>query len=201
MENNKIGNIETVKSSETFGIKSENSPFAEAFHFENFYDDSLVKKFIKSTERLIRQSDEYKTYIAQLRSTIDALNHDNILSNITNGDVELEFHHYPFNLYEIVEIVMIDNMINKVKFTTFSVAKKVMELHYKHLIGLVPLTAMNHKLAHNDALFISTKQIFGDWESFMKIYKSSISYDKKQFIENIKYKTENGAASDFRRLF
>lgn len=201
MEEKKVGNISAISNGETFGIKSDSSPYAEAFHFENFYDDNLIKKFIKSTERLIRQSDEYKTYIAQLRTNIEALNHDNILSNITTGDVDLEFHHYPFNLYEIVELVMTKNMVDNIKFTTFSVAKKVMELHYEHIIGLVPLTNMNHKLAHAGALFISTKQVFGEWRKFMSDYDSVIQYDKKQEIQDIIFKSDNNSASDFRRLF
>ena len=39
-------------------------------------DDKAVKRFIQSTERLIRTSREYKAYIELLRTNIFALNHN-----------------------------------------------------------------------------------------------------------------------------
>ena len=63
------------------------------------------KKFIGNIERLIRSSREYKKYIELLRTNLSALNLDNILSNITNADAELEFHHYPFTLYDVVDVM------------------------------------------------------------------------------------------------
>lgn len=43
-ENNTvIGNIKTIANQDDFGIKSENSPFAESFYFADIYDDKAVK--------------------------------------------------------------------------------------------------------------------------------------------------------------
>lgn len=201
MEENKIGNISTINNDTSFGIKSDNSPFSQSFYFNDFYDENAIKRFIKSTERLIRTSREYKSYIEQLRTNVTQLNHDNILSNITTADVDLEFHHYPLTLYDIVEIVMIQNFINNKNFTSFSLAKQVMELHYKHLIGLVPLTKMNHELAHKNAIFISVRQIFGDWEGFCRKYNQALSNDIKVKIKEIKDKTNNNALTDYKGLF
>ena len=52
-----------------------------------------------------------------------------------------------------------------------------MEAHYNNIIGLVPLTKMNHELAHNGDIFLSKKQIFGDYAVFMKKYENAISVD------------------------
>ena len=120
---NSIGNIHPVEANGSFGIKSENSPFAESFYFEDFYDDKIVKKFIKNVEKLIRTSKEYKNYIENLRTNVLALNHDSILGNITTADVDLEFHHYPFTLYETVEVVMLDHFVNKKLFTSLKAKK------------------------------------------------------------------------------
>ena len=181
-DKNSIGNIEAISVGDDFGIKSTDSPFAESFYFEDYYDEKTVKCFIKNVEKLIRTSREYKAYIELLRTNIHVLNHDNILSNITNADVDLEFHHYPFSLYEIVEIVMLKHIAENEKFTSFQIAKEVMNLHYHHQIGLVPLTKTMHELAHSGNIFISNKQIFGNFRNLMKTHASGISRDLKDKI-------------------
>lgn len=201
-ENNQvIGNIETVEANGHIGIQSTDSPWALDFYFADVYDDKAVKRFIQSTERLIRTSREYKAYIELLRTNIFALNHDSIMSNITTADVDLEFHHYPFTLYDIIEIVMLKHVINEEKFTSFSLAKEIMELHFHHYIGLVPLTRTNHELAHSGNLFLSKKQIFGDYRLFMDMYESGITNDMRSKVEKMENLSEAGIPSDFKGMF
>lgn len=195
-----IGNIETVEIEGDFGIKANNSPFAVSFYFEDYYDDKVVKQFIKSVERMIRTSKEYKTYIELLRTNVFALNHDSIMTNITTADVDLEFHHTPFTLYDIVEIVILKHIAHNEKFTSFSLAKEIMNLHYKHKIGLCPLTKTTHELAHSGNLFISARQIFGDYKSFMSDYKDGVSANLIQKVASMEKMTEDDIPSDFRRL-
>lgn len=203
MDNNEkvIGNIHTVSNETDFGIKSENSPFAESFYFVDVYDDKAVKKFIKSVEKLIRTSREYKTYIELLRTNNMHLNRDSIMSNITTADVDLEFHHYPLSLYDIISTIMLHHVVNKIKFTTFSIAKEVMENHYKHIIGLVPMMKTTHELAHAGGLFIRKDQVFGDYEKFMSNYKSGVSRELLEKVETMEKLTEMGTPSDFKGLF
>ena len=199
-EINSIGNIEAIEVGNDFGIKANDSPFAESFYFEDYYDDKLVKKFIKSVEKLVRTSREYKAYIELLRTNIHALNHDNILSNVTTADVDLEFHHYPFSLYELVEVVMLKHISVNEKFTSFSIAKEIMNLHYKHQVGLVPLTETMHQLAHSGNIFLSTKQIFGNYENFMKDYASGISRNLKDKVDVMKQMSRDNTPTDFKGL-
>lgn len=199
-ENTVIGNVKAVEAGDVFGIKADDSPWAVPFQFQDFYNDKAIKKFINSVERLVRTSREYKVYIELLRTNVHQLNHDNILSNITTADVDLEFHHYPFTLYEIVEVIMLDHIANDVKFTSFSLAKEIMELHYKHFIGIVPLTKTTHELAHSGNLFISTNQIFGEYKKFMELYPAGISVDLKDKIKKLEEYTSKGIPSDFKGL-
>ena len=200
MAEGSIGNIHPIEANGSFGIKSENSPFAEAFYFEDYYDDKLVKRFVKSVEKLVRTSKEYNTYIEGLRTNVLALNHDSVLGNITTADVDLEFHHYPFSLYDIVEVVMLNNLINNVKFTSFSIAKEVMEQHNRHIIGLVPLTKTMHELAHSGNIFIKKNQIFGDYRTFMKDYSQGISVDLLNKVTQMEKYSNEGAVVDFKGL-
>lgn len=196
-----IGNIDTIVKDNNIILKSKNSIFYSAFYFDNVYDETSIKNFIKSTERLIRHSEEYNTYLGLMKTNYSVLNYDNILSNISNMDADIEFHHYPFTLYEIVEIVMNYHFINNDKFTSFSIAKEVMNLHFEQKIGFVPLTTTNHQLAHNGSLFISLKQVFGQWESFIEKYKTGISDVQLKYIEKLKSLTNAKFASDFKGIY
>lgn len=200
MENNNIGNISSIESNGQIGIKSDMTPFAETFYFQDFYDEKALKRFIKNVEKLIRTSREYSTYIELLRTNVNELNHDNILHNITTGDVSFEFHHYPFSLYDIVTIVVNKHIIEGEKFTSFSIAKEVMELHYQHKIGLVPLTKTTHELAHSGNLFLSTKQVFGDYKAFFNEYNKYIPGELKLLLTDIENKSINNFPSDFRGI-
>jgi hypothetical protein len=201
MEENKMGNITFVDHNGKPIMKSDDSPFPETFYFSKFYEEKEYKKFIKNVEKLIRLSDEYKNYIGVLRDTVSALNIDNILSHITSNDAELEFHHYPLSLYDIVDAVMIQKFFDDENFTTFSIAKEVLELHYKNLVGLVPLSKTNHELAHIGELFLSSNQIFGNYKEFINRYPEGVSKELREKIKEMDDNTEKGHPSDIRGLF
>ena len=192
-----IGNISAISLDNQLGIKSDTSPFSAPFYFQDFYDEAAIKKFTKNVEKLIRTSREYSTYIELLRTNCTTLNHDNILHNITASDASMEFHHYPFTLYDIVTIVMNSHVINKAPFTSFSIAKEVMQLHYRNIIGLVPLTKTTHELAHEGEIFLSTKQVFGNYKQFISEYGNAIPAELMLTLKDIEDKTKQGIPSDF----
>ena len=196
-----IGNINTISNDTNFGIQSSSSPFVTSFYFQDYYDDKAVNKFIKTVEKLIRTSREYKTYIEELRTNVFALNHDSIMSNISTADVDLEFHHYPLTLFEIVEVCMLQHISDVEQFTSFSLAKEIMEEHFKHHIGLVPLSHTTHELAHSGNLVLSKQQIFGNYEQFISKHPKGVSHDIKSKIDAMEKYSEAGVPSDFKGLF
>jgi hypothetical protein len=201
MSNEKLGNINFQESNGNPIIKSDESMFPESFYFSKFYEEKAYTKFIKNIERTVRSSKEYKSYIEVLRSNVGALNFDNVLNNITNADAELEFHHYPFTLYELVDMVCVEKFLKKEKFTTFSIAKEIMSLHYKNLVGLVPLTKTNHELAHNGSLFFSKKQVFGEYDKLIERFNETLSSEIKEKLKRIDELTDSNAPSDIGGLF
>lgn len=197
----KIGNILTIPSEKNVSIKSENSPFGENFFFYDLMDEKALKSFIKSTERLIRSSKEYTFYIEELRTNFDILNQDNIQGNIKATDAELEFHHYPFSLYSLVESVVFKNFMEDIKINTFRVAEEVMKLHFENKVGLVSLSKTNHQLAHDGKIFINKKQIFGDYKKFMEEYQTGISTYMQDRIKEMEEASENGNPTDFNNIY
>ena len=182
-------------------IKSDGNIFSEQYYYSDFFDEKGTRKFIKNIESLVRTSREYKNYIEQLRTNFSHLNQDAVMGNISTLDTDLEFHHYPFTLYDICEIVVMKGAVDQKYESSFSAAKKIMDLHYKNIIGLVPLTKTNHELAHDGKIFLSTKQIFGNWEEFYNQYLKYISVENKNKIKDLKEKSEANLPTDFQGFF
>ena len=191
-----IGNLEF----DNLKIKSNKSIYCESFYFVDVFDETNLKKFIKSVERTVRSSKEYKRYIENLRTNVHALNYDTIMSNISNTDTALEFHHYPLSLYEISEILILDHLANKDNITSFSIAKEIMEYHFKNKIGLVSLTKTNHELAHDGALFLHKNQIFGKYEEFINEHPNGISMEIRNKIDRLNKMSDANVATDFKGL-
>lgn len=197
--NNNIGNISSISDSNGgLHIKSDSSFFKESFYFIDMVDESAVKKFVKSTERLIRTSREYNDYIKVIRETHDELNVDSLMVNVTSDDASLEFHHYPFTLYELVHNEMKKKFLNKEPFTSFNIARDIMKLHYENLIGIVPLTTTMHELAHDGSIFISESQIFGNFKEYISLYEPYIDVETKNKLSILKYNSEAGLPTDIK---
>jgi len=64
-----MDNMADIKSNEAnLELYSEEYPFRLPLRIKNFHDDSDYKKFIRSVERMVRNSPEYKewrNYIAK----------------------------------------------------------------------------------------------------------------------------------------
>lgn len=203
METNKnaINNIEAIEDEFGLAISSTNDIYNTYYYFSEWDDEKEIKKIIKNVESMIRQSKEYKIWQAKIKETYPVLLNDNITSNITAEDANIEFHHYPFTLYDIVDIVLCDYLIKGKPITSFYIAEEVLDLHFKMKIGIVPLTTTNHELAHAGELFLSRNQIFGDIDSFIEKYNLVITNEMKHKLNLIKEYSDKNAPSDFRGYY
>ena len=150
-------------------------------------DEDLDEKTISYLERLIRQSYEYKEYINYMKTELD-LTKCALMPNLNQKELKfsLEFHHYPFNLFEIVQIIgskMIDDLDENKKLSAFDLCEKVMEEHYRNNIGLVPLSTTLHEMAHNKAIYIPMSSVNGNYKRFMKKYSDYIDEDLKDRVQ------------------
>lgn len=193
-----IGNLNFDE--ENLVLHSDRNIYCESFYFMDAYDDTLLKKFIKSTEKLVRGSKEYKKYIELLRTNITALNYDSVMSNISDNDAALEFHHYPLTLYDNIEVLVMSHLINKDKITTFSVAKEIMEAHFNNEIGLVSLSKTNHELAHLNSIFINKNQIYGKYKDFIEKHKQGVSLDLLEKVDRMEKMSDANVATDFKGI-
>ena len=155
------------------------------FYASFLEDEKKFSKLIKKIEIQIRRSPELKYYIQYLKDELD-LGKCFFFKNVSNDDVSIELHHYPFSLYDITEIVTKHAIRNSSEFfTTFSIAEKVVALHYENIIGLVPLSITLHQMAHAGDIYIPIGSVFGDIKVFINRYKEFIKGELIQKIEEV----------------
>lgn len=186
-ESNKIVNIDSyVSENGNISIQADDDFFNESFYTENIYDGQEYSRFIKSIVSMVRTSSNYSRYVGTYMKDELGLDYCSVLGHINDEeDADIEMHHYPFTLYDICDIVTIDKIVKKKKFTSFSIADEVMKLHYENLIGLVPLSETVHQLVHSGELFINLNQVFGDVQGFIDIYSDSLTDDHKDNINKL----------------
>lgn len=176
-----------VSSQESINVNHENDEeltvdnegyIAEKFYKTVIFDGKEFTKLAKSVEKLIRTSEEYKSFIYYIFNDLN-IKECSILGNVGEEDdlVKIEIDHYPFTLFDIVSAVMNKYIDNKLKFNTFSIADEVMKLHYDMKVGIVPLSVTMHQLRHSGKLFVNLKQVVGNYIEFAKEYQEFIDPD------------------------
>lgn len=173
-----IGNIISMKKDNSLVLvdKTNNMNIVDEFYFHDQSNQKAIRKFIKKVESEVRKSNEYSHYIGYLNNEMN-IHRDAVKGNITDATATLEFHHYPFTLYDIVEIVLNKHIMEDDKFTTFTIINEVLQLHYQNKVGLVKLSKTMHKLVHSGELYVPMDSIFGNVNEFINDYYDYIFDD------------------------
>jgi len=184
---NKSTTIQSKKFKDFDTVKIDlETPETFQFYFSEFDNEKALMKYIKTVERLVRGSFEYKNYISYLKEEQNLTN-CKFLNKIDIDEIKgvpIEFHHYPFNLYEIVETILKKQTDFYTHPTnTFELCNEVMRIHYENLVGLVPLSETVHELAHSGEIFINLNMVFGNVKHFMELYDSFISDGLKDSLK------------------
>lgn len=132
---------------------------------------------IKAVERIVRQSMEYKQYIQFLRTEIN-MTECTFFSNVgtkNNSSVSIEIHHEPFTLFDIVNVIVDKYIESDMDLNPLMIADETMKLHYRDMVGLIPLSVTVHQLVHKGQLFIPLQNVYGDYAKFVEEYGPFIS--------------------------
>ena len=155
-------------------------------------DDKEYEKYVRTVEREVRGSFEYKELIKYLRENM-GMDKCAVLKDVTNREsysIKIEIHHYPFSLRDIVDIVTRKRQYYNEPVEVEMVAKEVMMLHYKLIIGLIPLSETVHELVHSSRLFIPVDRVVGRYNIFIDIYKPFCSPEQLDTIQRMEKYTE-----------
>ncbi|MGL5749029.1 MAG: hypothetical protein ACRCXT_00765 [Paraclostridium sp.] len=131
-------------------------------------------KFIKLCERFVRSSFEYSELRDFLLKEMD-MTQCAYLEGITvvdNRRMKVEIHHSPFTLYDITEIVINKHNVEyEGSLDLFKICEEVLEVHFRGLVGLIPLSETVHELVHNGVVFVPVNYVYGRINDFVNEYQ------------------------------
>lgn len=154
------------------------------------HTDKEKVKFIKTVEGMVRTSREYRDYVTYLKKYLDMTCcsfFQGVTSKNTRG-VKIEIHHEPFTLFDITSIVIDKWRDQERDLNHLLIAEEIMKIHYRGLVGLIPLSLTVHQLVHDNKIFIPLQAVFGDVPKFMKEYESHIN---DNYVDMIKKKLDD----------
>jgi len=134
--------------------------------------DKDFDRFKQDTERMVRNSYEYRHLINFLKYT-EGMNRCTFLDNIVAdgfNKINIELHHTPFTLYDITSAVISKRMDLQEPVAIYDIANEIAWLHYMGMVGLIPVCETVHELIHNMYLFVPTYIIRGNYNAFVKYY-------------------------------
>jgi len=139
--------------------------------------DKAKDKYIKYLEKCVRGSYEYKEYIEFLR-TVGGMSFCSAFQNLSKSLIKklaLEIHHEPFTLYDIVNI-MLRRFNNKGwNVDEYAISDAILDLHFRGMVGLIPLSYTVHELVHVGKVFIPLQHVDDGYMSFYQEFKQEIS--------------------------
>lgn len=192
MSSSKIPGIQVNKPNNNPTIDSDESYYEIPFYKDYDYMFSIENEvaYIKAVERLVRSSKYYSRYIAHMKNDL-GMNFCQVKGNISEDEDAgvtdlIEMHHGPiFTLFDVTSIILNYMLAKEMKITTFSVANRVIEEHFKHRVQTVMLCKTVHQLVHDNKVFLNYKQGFGDLYSFLETYYEGL--DETQINNIINY--------------
>jgi len=159
--------LQKIEKKNIFSVR--NSPFDVSLRISTFISAKEFESFIKSTEKLVRVSFEYRLWISYIIDNLGqkecALTHENI------NECPIVVHHHPINLYTIVKTIINDFIKHGKEFSTFDIATKVIELHYQNNVGYIVLLSDLHEKFHSGFLKIPIELINGNYKYVFQNYQ------------------------------
>ena len=175
----KISNYSSISDKETLFVPE--TEFDKPSYI--IYNEKTRSKFIKSVEKIVRSSLEYREFIAYLRTEL-GMNFCMFFNNVSRDEIKnlgIEIHHIPFSLFDIVNIVLRKYEAEEMTIDPLVIADEVMQLHYRGMVGLVPLSVTVHELYHRGDLFIPLQYVdkgfilfYQEYKDYMKEYEEML---------------------------
>lgn len=169
-------NLETLsKSAETeilgnddnvFGLPE--SQFNLPLRIKTFPGAKEFETFVKSTERMVRNSLEYRLWTGYITDHMG--NTHCALTKESMNECPIEIHHHPVTLYTIVKGVVNKYLSSEKEFSSFDVATSVIELHFQNKVGYVALISSLHSKYHSGFLNIPIEFVNGDYKHILQGY-------------------------------
>jgi hypothetical protein len=185
-------------------IRIDNYNICEDMEYTTTLETDKAKvKYVKKIEHIIRSSMEYRDYISYLKEYVD-MNHCEFFTNIQNSQgskVRIEIHHEPLTLYDIVYSVVNKFIAEGIPLNDLFIADEVMDIHYRNMVGLIPLSKSLHQIIHNsDEIIIPLNIVYGNYRQFLIDYEDYLDETAIEKIERKISQTKNIKREMFDKL-
>jgi hypothetical protein len=172
-------------------------------------NDKAVSALVKKLKAETRSTYEYKelmTFLKYHRDRNNCIYYPKIGKSKSKkrSKVSLEMHHTPFTISDIILTVLRKRIANDERVLDSDITREVMTLHYRGIIGLVPVCKTAHQLIHSDNtdVFIPLGHIEEDVHQFVTEYKKHIPDSLLENWESVKkmsavYEDLSDAVPDF----
>ena len=185
-------------------IRIDNYNICEDMEYTTTLETDKAKvKYVKKIEHIIRSSMEYRDYISYLKEYVD-MNHCEFFTNIQNSQgskVRIEIHHEPLTLYDIVYSVVNKFISEGIPLNDLFIADEVMDIHYRNMVGLIPLSKSLHQIIHNsDEIIIPLNIVYGNYRQFLIDYEDYLDETTIEKIERKISQTKNIKREMFDKL-
>lgn len=148
-------------------------------------DQKQYMKYLFAIEKECRRSFEYKQFMRFLKDNC-GMNQDSFLENVSaDTGARIEIHHSPLTLFDIVATVVNKRTETRESLSIPMVAKEVMWVHYRLMIGLIPLSKTVHELVHAQYLYIPAWAVLGNYRAFIEAYGKWLPLEVKTNIESL----------------
>ena len=167
-------------------VSSRQELFDIQFYKTNSYLHTIENfvNFVKHCEQMVRKSNEYTNYKAQLFGM--GLTKCQFLGHIEAdefGQVEVEMHHGPIlTLLDYCAIVTDAFLKRGELLTTFRVARTVLDEHFLNHVQTIMLSKTVHQLVDTGEIFINFNQCNGNLNEFLKKFADGLNEERIQKI-------------------
>lgn len=167
-------------------------------------DDGNKVDFIKYIEQWVRSSFEYSWVIDMMKMALDVKSCAFFKGYSIDNKMKLQFHHHPFTMFDYTEAVVNKQLEENDGYVLEDeVAIEVAKLHYRLVVGLVPLDPTSHQQVHDGELEIHPDLVIGEYNKFFEEYNkwipestkakynewlTSVGSSEIEYPENFKYK-------------
>lgn len=164
-------------------------PHLPKYEIEDYdlFNEKDFRKYIMDVKKDCRGSFEYSQMVQFLRENLD-MNKCSFYENVNNIDsnkIKIHIHHDPFGLEDICLIVYNKRSYFGESLEVEQVSKEVLFLHYKLMVGLIPLAETPHELVHNQYLFVPADAVLGNYKEFINLYEQFMEPEQLYVLDAI----------------
>jgi len=157
--------IEIHADIEGLELYSEQYPFRLPLKIRDFDSEQEFKKFIRSCEKMVRGSIEYKYWRDYIKDVLGV--NMCMITQERMDECTIEVHHHIPSLYSLIKSMINRKIEREEEFSSFDISTEAIELHYKNKVGYVTLIKSMHEKFHNACLSIPINLVKGDYQFFM----------------------------------